>query len=314
MKLGFIGLGKMGSRMAEKLLREGHRAVLWNRSREPVEELKAKIQNSDSNISIQNVRTAETIEQLVGLLEKPRVIWVMVSAGEATQEVLDEISKYIEKDDIVIDGGNSHYKDSETRCQEFHKRGIRFLGLGVSGGILAATNGYPLMIGGDKTAYEFLEQVFSSLAKPNGGYVYFGEGGAGHFAKMVHNGIEYGMMQALGEGFGVLQRSPYGFDLAQVAKLWQKGTIISGFLLDRTLAVLSKDQKLQDVQGVIAHSGEATWTVEAAIQEQVPVVVIERALQFRQRSENDPDIQNSFAAKLVVSLRHEFGGHEIKKK
>ncbi len=314
MKLGFIGLGKMGSRMVEKLLHDGHQVVIWNRSKEPVEELKAKIQNSELSTSIQSVKIAESIEQLVSFLAKPRAIWIMVPAGDATQEVLNEVSKYIEKDDIVIDGGNSHYKDSETRSQEFHGRGIQFLGVGVSGGILAATNGYPLMVGGDRNAYESLRGVFDSLAKPNGGQVYFGEGGAGHFAKMVHNGIEYGMMQSLGEGFGVLQKSPYGFDMAEVAKLWQKGTIISGFLLDRTAEILSKDQKLQDVQGIIAQSGEATWTVEAAVQEQVPIMVIERALQFRQRSESDPDIQNSFAAKLVAALRNAFGGHDIKKK
>jgi 6-phosphogluconate dehydrogenase len=170
------------------------------------------------------------------------------------------------------------------------------------------------MVGGDKSAYETIMPLLDSLAKPNGGHAYFGTGGAGHFVKMVHNGIEYGMMQAIGEGFGVLEKSEYQFDLLEVAKLWQKGTIVSSFLIDRAKDALEKDKKLSDIEGVIASTGEAEWTVNAAKQESVPVPVIEESLEFRRQSQTDMAIQNSFAAKMVAALRREFGGHDVKKK
>lgn len=294
MKIGFIGLGKMGGRMVEKLLREGHEVVAWNRS--------------DNEL-----KNTETVEELVKSLETPRVVWSMVPAGEATEDILNEISKFAEKGDIVIDGGNSHFKDTQRRFDSFKKKGIRFLGIGVSGGIIAAKDGYPMMVGGDKSAYEFIKSILNSLAKPNGGHEYFGIGGAGHFVKMLHNGIEYGIMQSLGEGFEVLEKAPYKLDLLKVAKLWQKGTLVSGFMLDRTVEALVNDPKLSSIIGVIAESGEAKWTIDQAKEEGVRVEIIERSLDYRKRSQKDRKIQNSFTAKLVAALRNAFGGHEVKR-
>ena len=312
MKLGFIGLGKMGSRMASKLLMADHNLVVWNRSKESIEEF--KIQNSEFKISSQKLKVAETVEELVGSLDKPRVVWIMVTAGSATQDVLDEVSKFVKKEDIVIDGGNAYFKDSQTRFEIARQTGIRFLGIGVSGGIIAAKEGYPLMVGGDKSAYEFIKPILDSLSKPNGGHEYFGIGGAGHFVKMVHNGIEYGIMQSLGEGFGIMEKSPYNLDLLKVARLYQKGTLVSGFMLDRTVEALSSASILSSIEGKIAESGEARWTVEQAKKEGVPVEIIEKSLEFRRKSQEDKAIQNSFAARMVAALRNAFGGHEIKKK
>lgn len=295
MKVGFIGLGKMGSRMVEKLLKEGHEVVAWNRSGH-------------------ELKNAETVEELVKSLEKPRVVWSMVPAGEATEDILKELSKFVEIGDIVIDGGNSHFKDTQRRFDSFKKKGIMFLGIGVSGGIIAARDGYPMMIGGDKAAYEFIKPILNSLAKPNGGHEYFGEGGAGHFVKMIHNGIEYGIMQSLGEGFEVLEKAPYKLDLLKVAKLYQKGTLVSGFMLDRTVEALANDPKLSSIVGVIAESGEARWTIDQAKEEEVKVEIIERSLDYRKRSQKDKKIQNSFTAKLVAALRSAFGGHKVTKK
>src|SRR3989344_7963527 len=293
MKLGFIGLGKMGSRMVAKLQKEGHEVVAWNRSDH-------ELKNIDS------------IEKLVKSLEKPRVIWVMLPAGEVTEEALKEVSKFVEEGDIVIDGGNAFYKDTERHFEEFRKMKIRFLGIGVSGGIIASTEGYPMMAGGDKSAYENIKPILDSLSKPNGGYEYFGEGGAGHFVKMVHNGIEYGMMQAIGEGFEVLHKSPFKLNLSKVAKLWQKGTIVSGFLMDRTADALSKNPALNNIVGVIEESGEAKWTVETAEEQGMEVSNIKQALDYRLESQRSEKIQSSFTAKLIAALRREFGGHPIR--
>src|SRR3989344_4863473 len=312
MTIGFIGLGKMGSRMASKLLREGHSLAVWNRSKDAIEEF--KIQNAKFKITIQNLKVAETMRDLIKRLEQPRIVWAMVPAGDATEEILKEVSKFVEKDDIVIDGGNSNFKDTQTRFEQFKKRGIRFLGIGVSGGIIAAKEGYPMMVGGDMRAYEFIKPILDSLAKPNGGHEYFGTGGGGHFVKMVHNGIEYGIMQSLGEGFGVLQKSSYNLDLIKIAKLYQKGTLVSGFMLDRTAEALLLDPKLSNIQGIIAESGEARWTIEEAEKENAPVPIIKESLRFRTLSQVDERVQNSFAARLVAALRQAFGGHEIKRK
>ncbi|MBI2049396.1 decarboxylating 6-phosphogluconate dehydrogenase [Candidatus Roizmanbacteria bacterium] len=294
MRIGFIGLGKMGSRMVEKLRKDDHEVFAWNRSPHVL-------------------KNTQTLKELVKKLEKPRVVWIMVTAGEGTQNILDEASKYIEKEDIVIDGGNAYFRDTQTRFEQFQKRGIRYLGVGVSGGIIAEKQGYPLMVGGDKNAYEFVKRALDSLSKPNGGHEYFGEGGAGHFVKMVHNGMEYGIMQSLGEGFGVLEKSPYNLNLLKVAKLYQKGTLVSGFMLDRAVEVLTKDPKLSKIIGVIGESGEGRWTVEQAKEEGVEVEVIEKSLAFRKRSQKDSKVKITFAAKLIAALRNAFGGHEIKK-
>ncbi len=297
--------------MVLKLLKEGHEVVVWNRSSTATEELKLKVRSSKFKIAIKNLKVAGTIENLVQNLQKPRIIWSMLPAGDATENILKEVSKFVEKGDMVIDGGNSNFKDTQRRYDEFKKKGIRFLGIGVSGGIIAEKEGYPMMVGGDKSAYQHIKPILDSLAKPNGGYDYFGIGGAGHFVKMVHNGIEYGMMQSIGEGFEVLQKSQYKLDLLKVAKIWQKGTIISGFLMDRTVEALKNDPKLSKVIGIVAESGEGRWTVETAKEENVPVGIIESSLEYRRKSQTDKKIQNSFTAKLVAALRNAFGGHSV---
>ena len=302
MKTGFIGLGKMGARMAGKLLDANHEVIVWNRSKDVSEEFKTN--NPKAEVS-------DSIESLIKSLSSPRIIWIMIPSA-AVEEVLSEVKKYISKGDVVVDGGNSNYKDTQTRFESFEKMGINFLGIGVSGGILAVQNGYPLMAGGSKSGYEIIIPILDSLAKPNGGHEYFGTGGAGHFVKMVHNGIEYVIMQGIGEGFEVLEKSKYNFNLVNVAKLWQKGTIISGFLMDRTKDALEKDSGLKNLTGVIAASGEAQWTVDAAKAEDVPVEIIESSLEYRKRSQTDEKIQKSFTARLIAALRKEFGGHEVK--
>ncbi|MBI2032986.1 MAG: NAD(P)-binding domain-containing protein [Candidatus Levybacteria bacterium] len=282
MKIGVIGLGKMGSRIARKLIEDGHEVFVWNRSPEGISNFKYQISNIKSR---SNVRFAESIEGLVRSLDRPRIVWIMVNAGEATQEVLDELNKFVETEDIVVDGGNSFYKDTQR------------------GGLVAAETGYPLMVGGDVSAYRYMTTIFDSLSKPTGGHAYFGEGGAGHFVKMVHNGMEYGYMQALGEGFGVLEKSSYNLNLLEVAKLYQKGTLLSGFMMDRTVEVLEKDPGLKNIVGLIGESGEAKWTVDTAKEEGVLIENIEQALEFRLRSQKEETIQKSFAARLAIDKK-----------
>ena len=314
MKLGFIGLGKMGSRMVLKLLKEGHEVVVWNRSEAPIQDFQFKIQNAKFKIASQNLKVANSIEKMVTELEKPRVIWSMLPSGDATQQMLDHLALFVSPGDIVINGANEHFSDTEKQYKKFAEKGMRFLGIGVSGGIIAVKDGYPLMVGGDKSAYEYVMPVLDSLAKPKGGYAYFGEGGAGHFVKMVHNAIEYGYMQAIGEGFGVLEKSSYDFDLAEIAQLYRKNTLISGFMMDRTEESLLHDPKLEKLTGVIAQSGEAQWTIDEAKKDGLPIENIEQSLAFRKKSQTDTSIQKSFAARMVAALRNAFGGHAIKKK
>jgi 6-phosphogluconate dehydrogenase len=302
MQIGFIGLGKMGSRMASKLHNGGFEVFAWNRSSAPLEELRIKNQE---------IRIAGTIEELVKSLDTPRIIWIMVPHS-AVDEVLNEVKKFVTPGDVVIDGGNSNYKDTDKRYADFERLGINFLGIGTSGGILAEKNGYPFMVGGSKGGYKLITPILDSLSKPGGGHKYFGKGGAGHFVKMVHNGIEYGIMQSLGEGFDVLKNSEYKFDLPEVAKLWQKGTLVSGFMLDRAKDALDRGD-VDECIGIIEASGEALWTVEAAQEEGIDVEIIKRSLEYRNRSKKDKNIQNSFTAKMVSALRREFGGHEVKK-
>lgn len=326
MKIGLIGIGKMGSAIVLKLLGEGHEVIVWNRSSDPIQELKLKIEKSrlqlpsqsdggqaKFEVTTQNLKVSKSIQDLMLQLGKFRIVWLMLPAGEATQNVLDEVSKYTKQGDIIIDGGNSNFKDTERAYKEFRTKNIKFLGIGVSGGVHGFNNGFSLMAGGDLSAYEYIKPVLETLSNPKGGYNYFGEGGAGHFVKMVHNGIEYGMMQSIGEGFGVLNNSPYKLDLLKVSKLWQHGTIISGFLIDRVTDALDKDASLSSIEGSIDASGEGEWTVNQGKEEGVPVDNIEQSLEFRKRSKTDPAVANSFAAKLIASLRHEFGGHKVDK-
>lgn len=317
MQIGFVGFGKMGTRMVEKMLSDGHAIVGWNRTKSVVDEFHA---NLNKDLKEQFV-VADSIKGLVSSLTSPRVVWVMLPAGEATQSALNEIGLYLEKGDVLIDGGNAFYKDTQKRFDDFSQKGIRYLGIGVSGGIKASDNGYPMMVGGDKDGFEIIRPLLESLIKPHGpaspsgslggGYEYFGPGGAGHFVKMVHNGIEYGMMQAIGEGYGVLEKSPYDLDLVQVARLWQKNTIVTSFLNECAKDALEKDPTLSGLDGVIDATGEAEWTVNQAKEEGVFAENIDQSLDFRRRSKTDPQVSSSFAARMVAALRHEFGGHAV---
>jgi 6-phosphogluconate dehydrogenase len=333
MTIGILGLGKMGSRIAQKLYQEGHEVAVWNRTFDVTENFAKSLRGPaagfppasapSSEASFNKVRAVgspssgvtpfKTIEELISKLSSPKIVWLMLPAGEATEDVLNQLKKYLQKDDIVIDGGNANFNDTQRRYQDFRNLGIEFLGIGVSGGLVAFKDGYPLMVGGSKKAYDSIISILDSLSKPNGGHQYFGEGGAGHFVKMVHNGIEYGIMQSLGEGFEVLQKSQYSPNLLDVAKLWQKGTLVCGFMLDRAVDALSQNQNLENMEGPIAESGEARWTIEEAKKEGVQTEIIEASLNYRTSSQTDEKIQKSFTAKMINGLRSAFGGHEIKK-
>jgi len=314
MELGFIGLGKMGSRMAHKLINEKHDLIVWNRSPGACDILLAEHETARSGELSGTLAVAGTISELVEKLTRPRIIWTMLPAGQPTETAIKVLADLVDPEDIIIDGGNSYYKDTENRFNTLKSRNIKFLGIGVSGGLIAAKQGYPLMAGGDQSAYEYVVPILDSLAKPDGGYDYFGTGGAGHFVKMIHNGIEYGIMQSLGEGFEVLQKAPYKFDLLRIAQLYQKGTLVSGFMLDRAVEVFTENPSLANINGVIAESGEARWTVEQAQAEGVDADIIKSSLDYRRKSQTDENIQKSFTAKLIAALRNAFGGHEIKSK
>jgi 6-phosphogluconate dehydrogenase len=309
MQIGILGLGKMGSRLMEKFLREGHEVVAWNRSKNVLDQL--KIDKGDYVVK-QKLKIVYGIEGLRDALLKPRVFWLMLPAGEATENIINEIVDIAEPGDIIIDGGNAHFKDTQRHFDTLTTKGIKFLGIGVSGGVRGLEEGFCLMAGGDKDGYEYIRPALDSLVVPGGAHNYFGTGGAGHFVKMVHNGIEYGMMQALGEGFGVLEKSPYAFNLLDVGNIYQRGSIVRSFLLDMAVNAFTEDPGFVNTEGVISATGEAKWTIEEARVEHVPVDVIAKSLEFRERSQYDKAVQESFAAKLVAALRKQFGGHAIK--
>ena len=311
MQIAILGMGKMGRNIAQKLINEGHSVVVWNRSRDVLEKMRVDYAEA---IVQQKFQIVHAISELRDVLQKPRIVWMMLPAGEVTEDALKDLREtVVEQGDIVVDGGNSHYLDTQDRFEEYESVGIKYLGIGVSGGIHGLTNGYPLMVGGDKSAYEYIKSILDSLAKPNGGHTYFGEGGAGHFVKMVHNGVEYGMMQAIAEGFAVLAKSEYKPNLVEVGNNWQKGSIVSSFLVWSAVSALIKDPNLDQFDGYIDAKGEGEWTVETAKELHVPTPVIEQALEFRKRSQYDKAVQETFVARMVAALRHEFGGHEIHK-
>jgi len=296
--------------MVSKLLEEGHVVVVWNRTREKIEILRS----AQNDTARENLKDAGSISDLISQLQKPRIVWSMLPAGEATEEILKQVQDDTERGDIVVDGGNSKFSDTDRWFEKFKEKGIRFLGIGVSGGLIARDAGYPMMAGGDMSAYNEIKPILDSLARPGGGHEFFGDGGAGHYVKMVHNAIEYGYMQAIGEGFGVLEASSYDLDLLKIAKQYQHGTLVSGFMMDRTVDALTDDPKLTNIDGVIGSaSGETIWTVDEAKSKNLPIDVIERSLEIRRESETDEKIQKSIAARMVSALRKAFGGHEVEK-
>jgi 6-phosphogluconate dehydrogenase len=297
MKIGMIGLGRMGMNMVRRLLRGGHEVIAYNRSPEKTEE-----------IAKEGAVAAFSLSDLVEKLPTPRVAWMMLPAGQPVDDHLLQLKEILAPGDIVIDGGNTYYKDDIRRAESVAEKGIRFMDVGVSGGIWGLKIGYCLMIGGTKETYRYIEPVFKTLA-PKEGYLYCGPTGAGHFVKMVHNGIEYGMMQAYGEGFQILEASPYAGTLnyAEVSHLWNQGSVVRSWLLELAEAAFSKDRKLSDIQGVVEDSGEGRWTVNQAIETGVSAPVITLSLMNRFRSRD----RNSFSDRVLAALRREFGGHSV---
>ncbi|RVX46031.1 6-phosphogluconate dehydrogenase (decarboxylating) [Nonomuraea polychroma] len=288
MQIGMVGLGKMGGNMAERLRRGGHEVVGYDR---------------DPSIS-----DVASLKDLIERLAAPRVVWVMVPAGKPTQSTIDDLGELLSEGDIVIDGGNSHYADDQKHAAELAEKAIGFVDCGVSGGVWGLTNGYALMCGGDQANVQRLMPIFETL-KPEGedGFVHAGDVGAGHFAKMVHNGIEYGMMQAFAEGWELLEASDVVKDVKGSFKSWRTGTVIRSWLLDLLVRALDDDEHLDQLRGYAQDSGEGRWTVQAAVDHAVPLPVITAALYARFASRQD----DSPAMKVVAALRNQFGGHAI---
>ncbi len=300
MQIAMIGLGRMGMNMARRLLGGGHEVVAYNRSRDKIDELVR-----DGAVG------AYSLPEVVEKLAPPRAVWIMLPAGEAVERTLEVLEELLEAGDIIVEGGNSYYRDDIRRAEKLAPRGIRYLDAGVSGGIWGLTVGYCTMVGGPREIFDHLEPVFRTLA-PEDGYLYCGPAGAGHFVKMVHNGIEYGMMQAYGEGFEILEASPYAadLDLGKVAHLWNQGSVIRSWLLELAEEAFGRDPSLEEITGHVDDSGEGRWTVQQAVDTAVPVPVIAASLFARFRSRQE----NSFSNRVLAALRREFGGHEVKKK
>jgi 6-phosphogluconate dehydrogenase len=285
-KLGMVGLGRMGSGMTERLRQAGH-----------------EVQTYDPNVE----STAGSLEELAGQLEPPRHVWLMIPAGEITENAFRELVDILEAGDAIVDGGNSNFRDSQRRAADAGQRGLHFVDVGVSGGIWGLREGFALMAGGDPEPIGRLEPVFAALA-PEGGFAHVGPSGAGHFVKMVHNGVEYGLMQAYAEGFELMQASEFDVDLAAVAELWRHGSVVRSWLLDLLARALEEDPRLEQIRGYVEDSGEGRWTVEQAIESAVPLHVITAALYARFASRQD----ESFAAKVNAALRNQFGGHAVR--
>ncbi len=298
MKIGFVGLGKMGANMTERLLVNGHSVVAFDLDPEAV-----------AAVGQKGAETAVSLRELASKLDPPRAVWIMVPAGEPTEETVWSLASVLAAGDVIIDGGNSHYTDSVRRARALRDHGLTFIDCGTSGGVWGLKVGYCLMIGGDKAAFERLEPVFAALAPPDG-YAHLGESGTGHFVKMVHNGIEYGLLQAYAEGFELLEtKTEYGLDTAAIARLWNRGSVVRSWLLELAETAFGRSPHLRDIKGYVVDSGEGRWAVEEAIERAVPVPAMSLALFARFRSREE----ESFGAKFIAALRNEFGGHEVKK-
>ncbi len=297
MKIGMIGLGRMGMNMTRRLLQSDIEVVVFNRTYEKSEQ-----------IAKEGAYPAKTIQELVASLVSPKVIWLMLPEGKIVDEHIEILTPLLTKDDIVIEGGNSFYKDDIRRYGQLKEKGINYLDAGVSGGIWGLKIGYCTMVGGDKACFDYTESIFKALA-PEDGYKYCGETGAGHFVKMIHNGIEYALMEAYGEGFELLKASSYGenLNLESIAKLWNKGSVIRSWLLELLEDSFKEDTNLEKIQGYVEDSGEARWTVKEAVDSGVSATVIAHSLfkRFQSRQEN------TFSDKVVASLRNQFGGHAL---
>jgi 6-phosphogluconate dehydrogenase len=324
MQLGMIGLGRMGANMARRLMRAGHEIVAYDRSADAVKQLAGE-----------GAKPADSLKSMKDQLSKPRAVWIMVPAGGPTEDTVNALAEILEPGDVVIDGGNSMFKDDIRRAKNLQPKGIKYVDAGTSGGVYGLDRGYCLMVGGDTDVVTRLDPIFKTLApgkgnvettpgrKPHGtaeeGYLHCGSNGAGHFVKMVHNGIEYGIMQAIAEGFEIMggannESVPADhrlkIDVNEVAEVWRRGSVLSSWLIDLTAKALVEDPKLKDFSGHVADSGEGRWTVQAAIEESVPAPTITASLYTRFRSRQEA----SFAEKLLSAMRFQFGGHVEDKK
>ena len=299
MDIAIVGLGRMGGNMARRLLRGGHRVVVWNRTFAKAEELGAE-----------GAEPVRSLGDVVTALPKPRVIWLMLPYGDATQAAIDELVPRLADDDILIDGGNSPFQLDIERGAALAGKNLRYLDAGTSGGVWGLDVGYCLMVGGERSAFEHIEPLLKTLAPPGHGYEYCGGHGSGHFVKMVHNGIEYGMMQAYAEGFELLEATEWDLDLASIADLWNQGSVVRSWLLELAADAFKKDPGLEKITGFVDDTGEGRWTVEQAIAHSVPMPAITSALFMRFRSRQ----ADTFSGKVLAALRNEFGGHAVKEK
>lgn len=324
MQLGMIGLGRMGANMVRRLMRDGHQCFVFDLNPDNVRQIEAE-----------GAIAARSIEDLVVKMEKPRSIWIMVPAGAATEQTVDTLSVFMSGGDTIIDGGNSHFKDDVRRARSLCEKGIHYVDVGTSGGIWGAERGYCLMIGGEKEVFEHLSPIFRTLSPGRGeierthgrelspenlsvtseeGYLYCGPSGSGHFVKMVHNGIEYGLMQAYAEGFDIMRNATstelpeehrFDLNLADIAEVWRRGSVVGSWLLDLTAMALLENPSLSKYSGFVQDSGEGRWTIQAAIEEAVPADVLAASLFTRFRSRQE----HTYAEKVLSAMRHKFGGH-----
>ena len=297
MRLGFVGLGKMGGNMVRRLLADGHEVVAWARSAEAVDDAVGH-----------GAVGAVSLEDVVARLDPPRVVWLMIPAGDPVESSIASLRPLLSAGDVVVDGGNSRFTDSARRAAELEGGGIGFLDAGTSGGVWGLKNGYCLMVGGRPEPFREVEPALRTLAPPDG-YALVGPPGAGHFVKMVHNAIEYSMLQGYGEGFELLASSEYGLDLPRIARLWTQGSVVRSWLLDLLVLALEADPKLQSIKGYVQDSGEGRWTLHEAIERSVPMPALADALFARFASRQE----ESFSAKVIAALRNQFGGHAVKK-
>ncbi len=298
MHIGFVGLGKMGGNMVERLLREKHQIVIYSRTQDKVQKYAAM-----------GAIGSTSLKELVGKLPVRKVVWLMVPSGSPVDQNITDLIPLLAKGDIIIDGGNSYYKDTVRRNGELAAKGIHYIDCGTSGGIWGLAIGYCLMIGGEQEPVQTLDPIFKTLAPPDG-YLHCGANGSGHLVKMIHNGIEYGMMQAYAEGFDILRASPYGLDLPKISHLWNQGSVVRSWLLELAEDALKKDPNLEKLEPFVADSGEGRWTVFESIERDIPAPVLTLALQMRFASRD----KNSFAHRMLAALRNEFGGHAVKTK
>ena len=320
MQLGMVGLGRMGGNMARRLQRDGHQVVALDLDAKKIEELEKEGMTGSTDIV-----------QFVGMLQKPRVVWLMVPSGDATESMVNKFAAHFEAGDVIIDGGNSYFKDDVRRAESLKEKGIRYADVGTSGGVWGLERGYCLMVGAEPDTFAHLESIFRTLAPGQGsvepthgrslegrtahlGYLHCGPVGSGHFVKMVHNGIEYGLMQAYGEGFDIMRNAnskqlaaniQYNLDLGEIAELWRRGSVVSSWLLDLTAIALAEDPTLSSYTGYVQDSGEGRWTIMAALEESVPAEVLAMSLYVRFRSRQE----HTFTEKMLSAMRKQFGGH-----